>query len=143
MTPTFVKTCTWSGPKGGGAQFVTLNLQTAAFFDGSKRTAAMMSAAGGQMKPGGVGDESYFLIEGTQVMLWVKKGDSAFKLAVYKQIAPGQKESIESPWPRKWCRGSDTPSVPLPSHGHYLFVGAFSRSLSLCCQSRQSRFTLS
>ena len=29
-------------------------------------------------------------------MLWVKKGDSAFKLAVYKQIAPGQKESIES-----------------------------------------------
>jgi len=27
-------------------------------------------------------------------MLWVKKGDSAFKLAVYKQIAPGQKESI-------------------------------------------------
>jgi len=96
VTPTFVKTCTWSGPKGGGAQFVTLNLQTAAFFDGSKRTAAMMSAAGGQMKPGGVGDDSYFLIEGTQVMLWVKKGDSAFKLAVYKQIAPGQKESIEA-----------------------------------------------
>ena len=96
VTPTFVKTCTWSGPKGGGAQFVTLNLQTAAFFDGSKRTAAMMSAAGGQMKPGGVGDESYFLIEGTQVMLWVRKGDRAFKLAVYKQIAPGQKESIEA-----------------------------------------------
>ena len=48
MTPTFVKTCTRSGPKVGGAQFVTLNLQTAAVFDGSKRTAAMMSAAGGQ-----------------------------------------------------------------------------------------------
>ena len=96
MTPTFVKTCTWSGPKGGGAQFVTLNLQTAAFFDGAKKQAAMITAAGGSVKPAGVGDDSYFLIEGTQVMLWVKKGDRAFKLAVYKQIAPGQKESIEA-----------------------------------------------
>lgn len=48
------------------------------------------------MKSAGVGDDSFFLIEGTQVMLWVKKGDSAFKLAVYKQIAPGQKQAIEA-----------------------------------------------
>ena len=96
VTPTFVKTCTWTGSNSSGAQFVTLNLQTAAFFDGAKKQAAMITAAGGSVKPAGVGDDSYFLIEGTQVMLWVKKGDSAFKLAVYKQIAPGQKQDIES-----------------------------------------------
>ena len=47
------------------------------------------------MKSAGIGDDSYFLIEGTQVMLWVKKGDSAFKVAVYKQMPEGQKEAME------------------------------------------------
>ena len=95
VTPAFVKTCTWTGPGGGGAQIVTLNLQTAAFFDGGKKSAAMMAAAGGSMKSAGVGDDSYFLVEGTQVMLWAKKGANAFKVAVYKQIPVEQKEAME------------------------------------------------
>ena len=47
------------------------------------------------MKSAGVGDDSYYLVQGTQVMLWVKKGGGAFKLAVYKQIPVEQKEKME------------------------------------------------
>jgi hypothetical protein len=95
VTPTFVKTCTWTGSNSSGAQFVTLNLQTAAFFEGAKRQSGMATAAGAVMKPGGVGDDSYYFIQGTQVMLWVKKGNNAFKVAVYKQISIDQKEAME------------------------------------------------
>jgi len=95
VTPTFLKTCTWTGSNGTGPQFVTLNLQTGAFFDGAKKQAGMMAAAGGSVKPAGVGDDSYYLVEGTQVMLWVKKGSNAFKVAVYKQIPVDQKEGME------------------------------------------------
>ena len=95
VTPTFLKTCTWTGSNSSGVQFVTLNLQTAAFFDGAKRQAALVSAAGGSVKSAGVGDDSYYLVEGTQVMLWVKKGSGAVKVAVYKQIPVDQKEKIE------------------------------------------------
>ena len=95
VTPTFLKTCTWTGSNSSGAQFVTLNLQTAAFFDGAKRQAGLVAAAGGSVKSAGVGDDSYYLVQGTQVMLWVKKGGGAFKLAVYKQIPVEQKEKME------------------------------------------------
>jgi hypothetical protein len=95
VTPTFVKTCTWTVSGSSGVQFVTLNLQTGAFFDGAKKQAALVSAAGGSVKPAGVGDDSFYLVEGTQVMLWVKKGSGAFKVAVYKQIPVDQKEKIE------------------------------------------------
>jgi len=95
VTPTFLKTCTWTGSNSTGAQFVTLNLQTGTFFDGAKKQANMAAAAGEVMKPGGVGDDSYYLIQGTQVMLWVKKGNGAFKVAVYKQISADQKEGME------------------------------------------------
>lgn len=94
VTPTFVKTCTWTG-SGGGIQFVTLNLQTGAFFDGAKKQANLATAAGAGMKSAGVGDDSYYLVEGTQVALWVKKGGGAFKVAVYKQIPVDQKEGME------------------------------------------------
>jgi len=95
VTPTFLKTCTWSGTSGGGVQAVTLNLQTGAFFDGAKKQANMAVAAGATVKSAGVGDDSYFLVEGTQVMLWVKKGAASFKVAIYKQIPVAQKEAME------------------------------------------------
>lgn len=95
VTPTFLKTCTWTGSNSTGAQFVTLNLQTATFFDGAKKQASLAAAAGAEVKPAGVGDDSYYLIEGTQVALWVKKGTSSFKVAVYKQIPVDQKETME------------------------------------------------
>lgn len=95
VTPTFLKTCTWTGSNKTGAQFVTLNLQTAAFFDGAKKQANFAAAAGAVMKPAGVGDDSYFLVQGTQVALWAKKGSNAIKVAVYKQLAADQKEGME------------------------------------------------
>jgi len=95
VTPTFLKTCTWTGSNSTGVQAVTLNLQTATFFDGAKRQANMMAAAGAGMRSAGIGDDSYYLVEGTQVMLWVKKGSSSFKVAIYKQIPVDQKEEME------------------------------------------------
>ena len=95
VMPTFLKTCTWTGSNSSGVQFVTLNLQTAAFFDGAKRQTSLVAAAGGSVKPAGIGDDSYYLVEQTQVALWVKKGSGAFKLAVYKQLPVDQKEKME------------------------------------------------
>ncbi|HEY4100407.1 MAG TPA: hypothetical protein VGM20_05985 [Gemmatimonadales bacterium] len=81
VTPTFVKTCTWTAQ----GTVVTLNTQPATFFDGAKGMATQVAAAakGNSMSSAGVGDDSYFLIQGTQVMLMVKKGANAFKATVY------------------------------------------------------------
>ena len=95
VTPTFVKTCTWTGSNSSGVQVVTLNLQTGTFFDGAKKTAAAMVAAGAAVKSAGVGDDSYFYVRGTQVDLWVKKGGNACKITIYKQIPVEQKQAIE------------------------------------------------
>jgi hypothetical protein len=95
VTPTFLKTCTWTGSNSSGVQVVTLNLQTATFFDGAKRQALLATAAGAALKPAGVGEDSYYAILGDQVGLWVKKNGSAFKLSVYKKIPLDQKEGIE------------------------------------------------
>src|SRR5215510_3218448 len=74
VTPTFVKTCTWSASGGAGVQTVTLLLETGTFFDGAKRQANFATAAGASVKSAGVGDDSYYLVQGTNVDLWVKKG---------------------------------------------------------------------
>src|ERR1700760_1411867 len=75
VTPTFVRTCTWSASGGAGAQTVTPLLETGTFFDGAKRNANLMTAAAGAtVKSAGVGDDSYYLVQGTNVDLWVKKG---------------------------------------------------------------------
>ena len=95
VTPTFVKTCTWQGAAGSGVQTVTLNLQTAAFFDGAKKQAGIMAAAGAGTRSAGVGDDSFYYVAGTQVDLWVKKGSNACKITVYKQISAEQKQAIE------------------------------------------------
>src|SRR3954466_11850532 len=54
VTPTFVKTCTWTPSGKSRLGSVTLNLQTAAFYDGGKRQATMGAAAvgkGAEIKP--------------------------------------------------------------------------------------------
>ena len=95
VTPTFVKTCTWTGTTSTVVQFVTLNIQTASFFDGAKKQASMMTGSGVTVKSAGIGDDSYFSVLGTQVALWVKKGNGSFKVTVYKQIPVDQKEAME------------------------------------------------
>jgi hypothetical protein len=47
------------------------------------------------MKPGNVGDDSYYFIAGDQVGLLAKKGGNSFKVAVYATLAVDKKEAME------------------------------------------------
>ena len=97
VTPTFVKTCTWTPSGKSQVVSVTLNVQTAAFFDGAKRQATMAAAATGkaEMKPASVGDDAYYFVTGDQVAVFVKKGAVSFKVAVYARIPAPEKEAME------------------------------------------------
>jgi hypothetical protein len=98
VTPTFVKTCTWTPSAKSKVAAVTLNVQTAAFYDGGKRQATMAAAMGGKdaaMKPASVGDDAYYFVTGDQVGLLVKKGAVSFKVAVYAKLPVEEKEAME------------------------------------------------
>ena len=98
VTPTFVKTCTWTPSGKSRIASVTLNLQTAAFYDGGKQQAALAAAVGGkgnEMKAASLGDDAHYFITGDQVALFVKKGAVSFKVAVYARIPVGEKEAME------------------------------------------------
>lgn len=98
VTPTFVKTCTWTPSGKSKLGSVTLNLQTAAFYDGGKRQATMAAAASGKgtgMKPASVGDDAYYFVISDQAALFVKKGAVSFKVAVYARIPVEEKEAME------------------------------------------------
>jgi hypothetical protein len=97
VTPTFVKTCTWSPSGSSDVKSVTLNLQTAATYDGGKRMAVQMAAAstGGAVQAASVGEDAYYFVAGDQVGLLVKKGGSSFKVAVYATLPVEKKEALE------------------------------------------------
>ena len=98
VTPTFVKTCTWTPSGKSRIGSVTLNLQTAAFYDGGKRQAAMAAAVTGkgtEVKPASVGDDAYYFVTGDQAALFVKKGAASFKVAVYAKLPAEEKEAME------------------------------------------------
>jgi hypothetical protein len=97
VTPTFVKTCTWTASGSANVKFVTLNLQTAATYDGGKQMAGRMAAMGKRaaMTPASVGEDSYYFVVGDQVGLLVKKGSIAFKVAVYATLPVKDKEAME------------------------------------------------
>ena len=95
VTPTFVKTCTWTPSGTSEVVAITLNLQTAAAYDGGKRMAAEMAAGGASITPAAVGDDGYYFVTGDQVGLLVKKGDLSFKVAVYAKLPVAKKEAME------------------------------------------------
>lgn len=97
VTPTFVKTCTWTPADKSKIAAVTLNLQAAAVYDGGKRQAAMGAAIGKDMgmKAASVGDDAYYFTSPGQVQLFVKKGAASFKVVVYARIAAADKEAME------------------------------------------------
>jgi hypothetical protein len=98
VTPTFVKTCTWTPSGKSKLASVTLNVQTAAFYDGAKGHATLASAAAGKgtgIKPASVGDDAYYYVAGDQAALFVKKGAASFKVAVYARIPVAEKEAME------------------------------------------------
>ncbi|MGA8005064.1 MAG: hypothetical protein WCA17_03105 [Burkholderiales bacterium] len=97
VTPTFVKTCTWTATGGSKVKYVTLYLQTAAAYDGGKGMASQMAAAGrhAAVKSASVGDDGYYFVVGDQVGLLVKKGSVSFKVAVYARLPVATKEAME------------------------------------------------
>jgi len=98
VTPTFVKTCTWTPTGKSKLGSVTLNLQTAEFYDGGKRQATMALAAAGkgtEIKPASVGDDAYYFVTGEIAALFVKKGAVSFKVAVYAKLPAEEKEAME------------------------------------------------
>ncbi len=95
VTPTFVKTCTWNASGSSSVKFVTLYLQTVAAYDGGKRMAAEMAAAGAAVKPAAVGDDAYYFVTGDQAGLLVKHGDVSFKVTVYATLPVDRKEAME------------------------------------------------
>jgi len=98
VTPNFVKTCTWLPAGASKVVSVTLNLQTAAYHDGAKRQATMTAAAAGkgaEVRQASVGDDAYYFVAGDQVALFVKKGASSFKAAVYAKLPVDEKAAME------------------------------------------------
>lgn len=95
VTPTFVKTCTWTTSGSSQVKFVTLYLQTASAYDRGKQMAAMMAAGGASISPATVGDEGYYFVTRSQVALLVKKGGASFKVTVYAKLPVAAKEAME------------------------------------------------
>jgi len=100
VTPTYVKTCTWSPPSSGSpVKSVTLFLQTPAAYDSGKKqiTAARLAAGanGTSIQPAAVGDDGYYFVAGDQVGLLVKKGAVSFKVTVYATLPVDKKEAME------------------------------------------------
>lgn len=92
VTPTFKRTCTWVASDSASAvRIVTLNLQSLAQFDAGKRAAAY----GVVTSVGGIGDDAFYLGVGTTEGLIVKKGQRAFKVAVYCTLPLEKKRSLE------------------------------------------------
>src|SRR5277367_5212023 len=94
VTPTYKKTCTWTATTSSGG-YVTLLLQDVSGFEGGKRLALAGAKNMSLTSISGVGDDAYYLAVGDQVGLLVKKGNAAFKVAVYAHIAVESKEAKE------------------------------------------------
>jgi hypothetical protein len=90
VTPTFKKTCTWT--VAGGAEYVTLMLEGLDAYQAGKvaltKTIVVTSVSG-------IGDDAYYLAVGNNVGLIVKKGNVAFKVAVYDHSPLEKKQAME------------------------------------------------
>jgi hypothetical protein len=96
VAPTSKKTCVWT-PSGNDAKTIasiTLLLEAASMYDGGKRLGAAKSVV---ITPvSGVGDDAYYQVIDTMAVMFVKKGDVAFKVSVYAHAMPvDKKEAIE------------------------------------------------
>jgi hypothetical protein len=94
VTPTFKKTCTWTitRPAGKTARIVTLMLQAVRAHESGKKPLVSTIIV---IPASGVGDDGYYLVVGTNVSLFVKKENAAFKMSVYGELPLGTKEAME------------------------------------------------
>jgi hypothetical protein len=89
VMPTFKATCTWTAP----GKIVTLMTEsTSAYQSGKTPISPVM-----QIVPApGIGDDAYYVVENTIVMLFTKKGTVAFKTSIYSKLPIATLESMES-----------------------------------------------
>ena len=98
LTPTFLKTCQWTttDSANGKGGWVTLALQPLDSFQAAKSLGGRSTAI--VVTPvSGIGDDAYYLAVGDNVGLIVKKGNVAFKVAVYQHGAVQMKMAKEKP----------------------------------------------
>ncbi|HET7103642.1 MAG TPA: hypothetical protein VFI20_06105 [Terracidiphilus sp.] len=97
ISPTFKTTCTWTVP--GGHEFVTLMLTSVSSFEQSKIPIVPAIVI---TPVSGIGDDAYYLTVGANAGLIVKKGNIAFKVAVYAaNTSLDKKEALEKPLARQ------------------------------------------
>jgi hypothetical protein len=101
MTPTYVKSCTWSPSGGATKDFTTLvlALEPAASYQSAK---AMLQAVASQGKGGitmtpasGIGDDAIYSSVANYAKLIVKKGDVVFQLVIYGSFPIEKKRDME------------------------------------------------
>jgi hypothetical protein len=93
VAPTFKKTCSWNATTEGGGT-VTLNLQGLQQYESGKKLARYGNSVSAT-PIGGIGDEAYYFGTDKLVSLIVKKGNAAFKIAVYAQIPVEKQQAAE------------------------------------------------
>jgi len=94
ILPTDHKVCTWNAtkPVPKSTKFVTLLLENLNAFQAGKSS----HMAGIVITPvSGVGDDAYYLAVADNAGLIVKKGNLAFKVAVYADLPLAAKEAME------------------------------------------------
>jgi hypothetical protein len=88
VTPTFKATCTWTAP----GKIVTLMTESVSTFQSGKTPISPIM----QVVPApSIGDDAYYVVESTIVMLFTKKGSVAFKTSVYSKLSLATLESME------------------------------------------------
>jgi hypothetical protein len=93
VAPTFKKTCSWNATTDDGGT-VTLNLQGREQYENGKKLASYGKSASAT-PIGDIGDEAYFFGTDKLVSLIVKKGNAAFKIAVYADIPVEKQQAAE------------------------------------------------
>jgi hypothetical protein len=93
ITPTFKKTCTWTATMNGGGT-VTLNLQSIDQYDGGRKLASYGKSVSFTSITG-IGDDAYYFSTDKLVGLIAKKGDTAFKIAVYAHLPIERQQAVE------------------------------------------------
>ncbi len=91
---TYKKTCTWNAvsPAVKSAKYVTLMLEGLDAYQAGKLSPAKTIVV---TPISGIGDDAYYLAVGPNVGLIVKKGNVAFKVAVYGDIPIENKQAME------------------------------------------------
>jgi hypothetical protein len=107
VTPTYVKTCTWSVPGAAtkGVKSVTLSLQPGSSFASAKMLMEQAKTMGKNEKGvdqlsntsvSGIGDDAFYTSMGAgYTALLVKKRDVVFKVAMYGDLPNDKKKEVE------------------------------------------------